>query len=198
MRARHAFGRPVRTRRHPDGAGRPVRGQAVQQPERRRGRERWHGLVHRPDLRHRQLRRGVPRGVGDRRQQRVPHRPAGRRHRPDHRHGASERSRLLARRAVPVRRGHRRESRRERSPAHPPLRRRSRRRAGSPAAARCSPRARSAPSTGSGSTPSGTCGRAVTSGCTATTPTARCSARSGCPRRAPTSSSAAPVGRPCS
>ena len=75
LRAGQPPGDPDRARRVDHGAGRPVRGQAAEQPERRDGEVGRVDLVLRPGLRDHQRLRGSSRRERDRRLQRLPDRP---------------------------------------------------------------------------------------------------------------------------
>ena len=75
LRARRPPGHPHGARRLDHRARRQLRGQAAQQPERRRRPLGRLDLVHRPRLRDRQRLRGPPGRERDRRLPRLPHRP---------------------------------------------------------------------------------------------------------------------------
>ena len=81
MRTRHAPRDPDGIRRFDHGTDGPVRGQAVECAERRRGQVGWINLVHGPRLRHSDELRGAPGRIRKRRQ-RVPSRSG---HRGSHR-----------------------------------------------------------------------------------------------------------------
>ena len=109
LRAPRPLRQPHRARRQPHRPRRPLRGQAPQLPERRRGEVRRLDLVHRPDLRHRQRLRGrrapTPRSA-PRNVYRID--PDDRRRHPRHRRPRqAERHCLLARRVAALRRRHR-------------------------------------------------------------------------------------------
>ena len=197
LRARRAAGHPHRARRLDHRHRRPPRGQAPQQPERRGRQVRRLDLVHRSRLRHRQRLRGPP---GRQRDRRVPRLPRRRRRRelPDRRRRLRppERPRLLPRRASPVHLRHRRQPRRRRAAPHSRVRRRRRRRR-CPAAT-CSPPGPTAPSTASASTRGPDLDERRRGGRSATSPTARCLARSSCPRSWRTSCSAVRSATACS
>ena len=132
VRARHPLGGAVRARRNAYRARRSLRRQPPQQPQRRRGRLGRLDLVHRSDVRHRQLRGGLsepsPRSAPRTCTAIDP--ASGAVTRPGHRHGSAKRSRVVARRALAVRGRHRRQPCPRRAAPHPALRRRCRRRPG--------------------------------------------------------------------
>ena len=118
--------------------------------------------------------RGIrPRARSDRATCTASTRTTGDGHRRDHRHGAPERPRVLARRATAVRGRHRCQPCRGRPASHPRVRRRPT--GVSLAAVPCGRPAPRACSTASGSTPTAGSGRAASRASTATWRTARCS-----------------------
>ena len=154
-------------------------GRRAEQPERRDGQFRRHNLLLRPGLRHHQRLRGSPGGQRDRGLQRLSHR-AGHRQADAGRGWVrrAERPGAVRRPAAPVRVG-------QQGRPHPCVHRRRQRKT------LRRPRARTATSTTSASTTRDGCGPPpVKTGCTATTPTARSSARSGCRKSWPTLRSA--------
>ncbi len=107
LRAGQPARHPHRTGRHPHGHRRPLRRQAAQQPERRRGALGRLDLVLRPGLRHHQRLRRPPRTGRDRRVQPLPRRPGDGRGAPRRgRVPRPERPGLLTRRERAVRGGH--------------------------------------------------------------------------------------------